>query len=354
MKKTALILCALLVLGCTEKIVPDPDEIPDFLFLEKCALPPGATFPVSWSGFRQGDVLLLESDGEVFPCETAVSSGKAVLTLPEGISSGTWRLAFERAGESRELGAVDLTIDPAARPLRRPAVIAHRGFHDRCPENSIAALRKAQDAGADGSETDVWMSADGEIFIRHDEYVYGKYIIRETQSSVLSKCKLDNGEKLPTLKSYLEQAVKSPSCRLVIEIKDHKDKDKNALCVEKVVKLVREAGMQDRVDYNSFNWDVCRSVVQAKGDDKATVGFITYGPTDYAGLFSDGILNLNYFFNTVRENPGYLDDLWNAGLMVSVWTLCDKDEILDAIRLKVGVITTDTPATAIEICNRLF
>ena len=338
-------------MACSEKL--DPAGHSDILFLDGCALAPGATFPVAWNGFREGDVLRLESDGEDFLCETAIGKGKAVLTLPEGISGGQWRIAVDRAGESQYLGDVNLTIDPEARPLRRPLIIAHRGFHKGCPENTIAALRKAQTVGADGSETDVWMSSDDEIFIHHDEGVNG-YTIRETNSSILSRCRLSNGENLPTLKSYLAQAAKSSSCRLVIEIKDHQDKARNERCVERVLEIVREAGMQDRVDYNSFNWDICRGVALAKGNDKATVGYITYGPADNEALFKDGILNVNFFFNTLRNFPVYLDDLWNAGLMVSVWTLCEEQEILDAIRLKVDVITTDTPSMAIEICNRLF
>ena len=352
MRRIVLALCALLVLtACSEKLTPL--AIRNVLFLNDCTLAPGGAFPIAGKGFREGDVFLLESGGEDLLCETAIGKGKAVLTLPEGISSGQWRIVVDRAGVSQDIGAVNLTIDPDARPLKRPAIIAHRGYHKGCPENSIAALRKAQDIGADGSETDVWMSADGEIFIYHDESV-AEHVIRETHSSVLSRISLSNGEKLPTLKAYLAQAAKSSSCRLVIEIKDHKDNDLNARCVEKVLTLVGEAGMQDRVDYISFNGNVCRALAAAKGTEGATVGYLTYDAADNEALFKEGVMNVDFFFNIVREFPEHLDAIWTAGLTVNVWTLCDKKEIMEAIRLKVDLITTDIPSEALDICNRLF
>ena len=45
---------------------------------------------------------------------------------------------------------------------------AHRGARLLEPENTIAAFRVALDLGAGGIETDVWLSADGEVVCVHD------------------------------------------------------------------------------------------------------------------------------------------------------------------------------------------
>lgn len=49
-----------------------------------------------------------------------------------------------------------------------PDLIAHRGWTSRFPENTLAALRAALDAGARYVEVDVQLSADGEPFLFHD------------------------------------------------------------------------------------------------------------------------------------------------------------------------------------------
>lgn len=45
---------------------------------------------------------------------------------------------------------------------------AHRGAQLEAPENSLPAFRRALDLGATGLETDVWLSADGEVVCTHD------------------------------------------------------------------------------------------------------------------------------------------------------------------------------------------
>ena len=48
---------------------------------------------------------------------------------------------------------------------------AHRGARLVEPENTIPAFRVALDQGATGIETDVWLSADGEVVCAHDPFV---------------------------------------------------------------------------------------------------------------------------------------------------------------------------------------
>ena len=46
---------------------------------------------------------------------------------------------------------------------RRPLVWAHRGASKICPENTLSAFRAALEAGADGVELDVHLSADDHV-----------------------------------------------------------------------------------------------------------------------------------------------------------------------------------------------
>ncbi|KAD3515081.1 esterase [Arthrobacter yangruifuii] len=55
---------------------------------------------------------------------------------------------------------------PTALPL--PLVVGHRGNSGSAPENTAAAFTEARAAGADMVETDVRLTADGELFLFHD------------------------------------------------------------------------------------------------------------------------------------------------------------------------------------------
>ncbi|BEP13218.1 glycerophosphodiester phosphodiesterase [Acidothermaceae bacterium B102] len=52
-----------------------------------------------------------------------------------------------------------------------PRVIAHRGASDEAPEHTLAAYRRAIEAGADGLECDVRMTRDGVLVCVHDRRV---------------------------------------------------------------------------------------------------------------------------------------------------------------------------------------
>jgi glycerophosphoryl diester phosphodiesterase len=49
------------------------------------------------------------------------------------------------------------------------SVIAHRGARAFAPENTVEALKKAADLGADAAEIDAQLSADGEVIVAHDD-----------------------------------------------------------------------------------------------------------------------------------------------------------------------------------------
>jgi glycerophosphoryl diester phosphodiesterase len=52
-----------------------------------------------------------------------------------------------------------------------PRVIAHRGASDEAPEHTLAAYRRAIEAGADGLECDIRMTRDGVLVCVHDRRV---------------------------------------------------------------------------------------------------------------------------------------------------------------------------------------
>jgi glycerophosphoryl diester phosphodiesterase len=50
----------------------------------------------------------------------------------------------------------------------RPWIVAHRGYSALAPENTLAAIRAALEAGADAVEFDVRLTRDGEAVLMHD------------------------------------------------------------------------------------------------------------------------------------------------------------------------------------------
>ena len=96
-------------------------------------------------------------------------------------------------------------------------IIANRGAWkaNGLPQNSIASLRAAVRLGCEGSEFDVWMTADEVLVVNHDHDFQGMDIETSTYEQLLSKT-LPNGEKITTLKAYLTEGMTQKGTKLIL------------------------------------------------------------------------------------------------------------------------------------------
>ncbi len=60
--------------------------------------------------------------------------------------------------------------------MKRPRIIAHRGYSARYRENTWSAFEGAHRAGADLIELDLVLTADGRIFVNHDLDIEGRLV----------------------------------------------------------------------------------------------------------------------------------------------------------------------------------
>ncbi|WP_159592286.1 glycerophosphodiester phosphodiesterase family protein [Chelativorans xinjiangense] len=144
-------------------------------------------------------------------------------------------------------------IDFIADRGRGCAIAAHRGAWHAAPENSIEAIENAIAAGFDIVEIDVRQSADGQLFLMHDdtlERMAGRAEVAERLSiAELSAIRLreaDGGERrattnatIPTLRKALEAA----RGRIFLDL-DLKDRD----LMPRVIAEVVDMGMAGQVD----------------------------------------------------------------------------------------------------------
>ncbi|MGN1402226.1 MAG: glycerophosphodiester phosphodiesterase [Bacillus sp. (in: firmicutes)] len=97
---------------------------------------------------------------------------------------------------------------------KKPWIVAHRGASGTCPENTLAAFRKAINCGADLIELDVRLTKDGQLAVIHDATLerttngQGNVIdftMEELQVFDAGSWKGDGfqGEKIPSLQEVL-------------------------------------------------------------------------------------------------------------------------------------------------------
>ena len=100
-------------------------------------------------------------------------------------------------------------------------VIAHRGFSQSYPENTLLAFRKALELGVDGIEADLSLSRDKKAIIFHDNNLKRITGIEQATETLtleqLQKLDVGEGEHIPSLDELLQ--LIQARVTLVLEIK---------------------------------------------------------------------------------------------------------------------------------------
>ncbi|WPP51192.1 glycerophosphodiester phosphodiesterase [Catalinimonas niigatensis] len=230
-------------------------------------------------------------------------------------------------------------------------VIAHRGAWKvkNLPQNSIASLKAAIELGCEGSEFDVWMTADGVLVANHDADFEG-LPIETTNFAELRKKKLPNGEAIPTAEQYLLAGKKQNKTKLIFEIKPSKvSKERTLEITEKSVDLVSKLKMQDWVDYISFDLDACKKIVAM--DKNANVAYLNGDLTPQQAKDA-GFFGLDYHYKVFQQHPEWIDQAKDLGLTINSWTVNDKETMRWMLDKDVDFITTDEPAILLEMVNK--
>ena len=229
-------------------------------------------------------------------------------------------------------------------------VIAHRGYWDceGSAQNSIASLQKAQELKIYGSEFDVWMTSDGVLVVNHDATVEGLKI-EDTPFAQLKDIRLKNGEKLPTLETYLQQGKKDRKTKLILELKAHSSKEKEDRAVAAVVEMVEKAGVKKQTEYISFSLNICKEL--ARLSPKAEVAYLNgdLAPQELKALKINGI---DYHLNVLKKNKHWIDEAHKLKMKVNAWTVNKEEDLREMIAAGVDFITTDQPVFTRELIQK--
>ena len=224
----------------------------------------------------------------------------------------------------------------------QPKIVAHRGYWrtDGSAQNSIASLQKAAALGCYGSEFDVWITADGVPVVFHDATIDG-IRIEDTTFATLMNHRLANGEFIPTLQQYLTEALKHPECKLILEIKTHRNDQRNARAVEMSVGLIRTLGLEGRTEYIAFSKYVCERLHEVTPDSKVAYLNGELPPKEVKEL---GLTGIDYNEKVFAKHPEWLQEAKQLGVEVNVWTVDGEENLRHHAALDgVDIITTNDP-----------
>lgn len=242
----------------------------------------------------------------------------------------------------------------------RPAVIAHRGFSGTRPENTLAAVKAAIEAGADMVEVDVTLTADGQVVCIHDETVdrttNGSGPVTSFDLDELQRLDAGGwfspewaGEKIPTMAEVLEVAKGRVLVNIEIKSEVVTQKVEGGIA-EKVVRLINEMEMSDQVIVSSFE-PMALQQVREIDSQVVTASLFNkdihrgWAPSDVVKPVDSRALNISQ----KRVTPALMDQCRTSEIPVGVYTVNKKRNMRKMIRLGVQAVFTNHPDQLLEI-----
>lgn len=254
----------------------------------------------------------------------------------------------------------------------RPLVIAHRGGSGLWPENTLYAFERASAMGVDVIETDVRVTADGELVVFHDESVerttdgagrIGSMTLAELKRlDDAYRWSPDGGRSFP----FRGSGVSVPTLREVFAALPHmrfniEPKQTVPPLVAPLCRLIREHGMADRVIIASFSGATmaefrreCPEVATAAATGEVAsflalydVGLASsYGPAMQA-------LQVPEYAGALRVlTRGFVEAAHGHNLRVHAWTVNAEGDMRRIIEMGADGIMTDYPDRLLKVLGR--
>lgn len=235
---------------------------------------------------------------------------------------------------------------------------AHRGFSGKYPENTMLAFKKAIEAGCDGIEMDVHLTADGELVIIHDEKLErttnGTGFVKDCTLAALQKLDASAAysgvygvNRIPTLREYFE-LVKDTGILTNIEIKSGIFEYTGI--EDKVIAMIDEYHLRDKIILSSFNhYTVLRCKEKAPDIKNA---FLEESWIIGMGEYTQkhGINCVHPIFRNLK--PELFREMKEHGLRVNTWTVNENEDIRAMIALGVDGIISNYPDRVKQILGR--
>jgi glycerophosphoryl diester phosphodiesterase len=235
-------------------------------------------------------------------------------------------------------------------------VWAHRGASDYAPENTLEAFELSVKQEADGIELDIQLTKDGEVVVIHDETIdrvsdsqgYVKeYTLKELKQFNTNKHFPEYGKVLiPTLEEVY-QLIKPTNLIINVELKTSINFYPGI--EEKVIKLARKLGMEDRVLYSSFNHYSLMKLKEINEDVKTGI-LIQDAIVDIPGYaFKLGVDAIHPSLNLLKL-PNFIKNSKEKNIAIHPWTVNEEEDIKMLVENEIDAIITNKP----DLCKRVI
>jgi len=236
---------------------------------------------------------------------------------------------------------------PVFLTMKKLICFAHRGASGHEPENTLSAVAKAVELGADWIEVDVY-AVKGELIVIHDERLErttnGTGYVTEKPLAYLHSLDAGKGQRIPTLREILDTV--DGRAGMNVELKGPKTA---RLAVSLIEEYIRERQWNyEQFIVSSFDRSQLRKV--KKLNPRIRIGILIDRPRRHYAIFARRYDAYSVHVQIDLASARFTGRAHERGLKVFVYTVNEPEEIDRLQALGVDGIFTDFPELVISRC----
>ncbi len=206
--------------------------------------------------------------------------------------------------------------------------IAHRGYSEKYPENTLPAFKKAIEAGADMIELDVHLSKDDRIVVIHDNRIdrtsSGRGRVADLTFKQLKQYNYNNGMDVSGVVDIpsLEEVMDLVGDRTLLNIEIKKSRSGREGIGKLLIDVLKNKDFIDRVIVSSFDDAALLEIKKVNADVKTGMLYEVRRSNFREKVRALGVYSVHPAIRAVDMNQL----LWakSFGLMVYPWVVTDR------------------------------
>jgi glycerophosphoryl diester phosphodiesterase len=235
-------------------------------------------------------------------------------------------------------------------------IIAHRGYSAKAPENTLAALAAAIEAGADAVEFDVQTAGCGTPVLFHDPMLSrttnGVGPLRRRPLGHLRALDAGSwfgsefsGQSIPSQEEALS-LLSGRVSRVYQDIKGYREMED----LDRMVTITRNSGMAEASIFVSSDWIILNRLKQSGPEIQRAylVGDANTFPEalDRAAVDEGSFISVEV--GVALDHPHGVREALESGIELVTWTVNDPDVAQKALEVGIPRITTDEVESLLE------
>ena len=228
-------------------------------------------------------------------------------------------------------------------------VIAHRGYKARAPENTLAAIDLAIEAGADAIEFDLQTAGDGNPVLFHDSMLSrttnGVGPVRRRTIEQLKKLDAGGwfgpefkGEEIPAFRETLDHLGDRVGC-IYAEVKGFRELED----LDRMVHITAEAGQQERTVFISLNFTLLDRM--RSQDASIRIAYVVDGAESAEEALrratGDSSAMIDFKAGLLLDHPSLASRARDADIELAAWTVDSPSDASRLLHMGVPRITTN-------------